>query len=90
MKNLKKFLALGLAAAMTLSMAACGKGGNGGNGGNTASATNDDISIGTWWIQYYDSTQALEDAPTGSPTRMQRETVQRHWRPRHSTVKLHR
>lgn len=65
MKNLKKFLALGLAAAMTLSMAACGKGGatNGGNGGNSASATNDDISIGTWWVQYYDSTQALEDAP---------------------------
>ncbi len=69
MKNLKKFLALGLAAAMTLSMAACGKGGtttggNGGNGGNGgASATNDDISLGTWWVQYYDSTQALEDAP---------------------------
>lgn len=65
MKNLKKFLALGLAAAMTLSMAACGKGGatNGGNGGNSASATNDDISIGTWWVQYYDSTQAKEDAP---------------------------
>lgn len=66
MKNLKKFLALGLAAAMTLSMAACGKGGTttGGNGGNGgASATNDDISLGTWWVQYYDSTQALEDAP---------------------------
>lgn len=65
MKNLKKFLALGLAAAMTLSMAACGKGGatTGGNSGNNASATNDDISLGTWWVQYYDSTQALEDAP---------------------------
>ncbi len=64
MKNLKKFLALGLAAAMTLSMAACGKGGatTGGNSGNNASATNDDISLGTWWVQYYDSTQALEDA----------------------------
>lgn len=63
MKNLKKFLALGLAAAMTLSMAACGKGGTTAGGNNGAPATNDDISIGTWWVQYYDSTQAKEDAP---------------------------
>lgn len=63
MRNLKKFLALGLAAAMTLSMAACGKGGTTAGGNSGASATNDDISIGTWWVQYYDSTQAKEDAP---------------------------
>lgn len=60
MKNLKKFVALGLAATMALSMAACGKGGD----KTTANTgTNDDISIGTWWVQYYDSTQAKEDAP---------------------------
>lgn len=62
MKNLKKFLALGLAAAMTLSLAACGDKKTS-SGGSSSSATNDDISIGTWWVQYYDSTQALEDSP---------------------------
>ncbi len=75
MKNIKKFLALGLAVVMTMSLAACG--GNGDNATNatgsgnsgaagdnqTATGTNNDISIGTWWVQYYDSTQALEDAP---------------------------
>lgn len=78
MKNIRKFLALGLAAAMTLSLAACGgkEGGNdtpaannGGNGnvennGGAASAGGDGcIEIGCWWVQYYDSDDAIEDAP---------------------------
>lgn len=46
MKNVKKFLSLGLAAAMAVSVAACG--------GKT-SATNDVIDIGSWWVQDYDS-----------------------------------
>lgn len=79
MKNLKKFLALGLAAVMTLSLAACGdstststnEGGSGSTtessagstGSNTAAGTNDVIDIGTWWVQYYDSSNAIEDSP---------------------------
>ena len=61
MKNVKKFLALGLAAAMTLSLAACG--GNGGSSsggenqggastpsnGGSSDVVNNDISVGTWW-----------------------------------------
>ncbi len=38
MKNLKKFLALGLAVCMTLSVAACGK--TGSNDGNGDSSNN--------------------------------------------------
>lgn len=83
MKNMKKFLALGLATTMALSMAACGdtttttpgtngggqqtnNGGNeGNNGGNAGSADGGtrNIQIGTWWVQYYDSDDKLEDAP---------------------------
>ena len=81
MKNLKKFLALGLATAMTLSMAACG-GSEGTEGTGTGTGTGTQtgtgtgtgsgtvtadgtriINIGTWWVQYYDSDDALEDAP---------------------------
>lgn len=82
MKRMNKFLALGLAAAMVLSVAACGNnggnsdnGGNGGsNGGNAGSnggaADNTDlagtgdgrINIGSWWVQYYDSDDAIEDS----------------------------
>lgn len=78
MKNLKKFLALGLAAAMTLSMAACGgsttddgtgtgtgttTGGSSNTGSGTVTADGTRIiNIGTWWVQYYDSDDALEDA----------------------------
>ncbi len=82
MKNLKKFLALGLATTMALSMAACGNEGSteasGSNAGtqqsNTGNTGNDtpkqdtpagvrNIQIGTWWEQYYDSDDAIEDAP---------------------------
>lgn len=55
MKNVKKFLALGLAAAMTLSAAACGK-------DNGSTATNDVIDIGSWWVQPYDSDDKKEDS----------------------------
>ena len=71
MKNLKKFLALGLAVCMTLSVAACGKtGSNDGNGGSsnngsTPSGHNSEITIGTWRVQYYDSSQSkVEDDPS--------------------------
>ncbi len=90
MKNLKKFLALGLATSMALSMAACGgstststgdsTGGSTANSGSTGSNTGDstgstggttgssadgvrNVQIGTWWVQYYDSDDALEDSP---------------------------
>ena len=76
--KVKKLLALGLAAAMMLSVAACGgkdnKDGNGdNNGGNNGGNVGDNadlagtgdgnINIGTWWLQYYDSKQAIEDSP---------------------------
>ncbi|MBQ6695301.1 MAG: hypothetical protein IJN16_01205 [Lachnospiraceae bacterium] len=84
MKNMKKFLALGLATTMALSMAACGdntttttpgnsgsqqtnNGGNEGNNSGNNSGSSDggtrNIQIGTWWVQYYDSDDAIEDAP---------------------------
>ncbi|MBQ9142892.1 MAG: hypothetical protein IJX63_14055 [Lachnospiraceae bacterium] len=85
MKNLKKFLALGLATSMVFSMAACGNEttDTGNNNGSQSSNTGDNnsgsnnnnnnkqdtpagvrnIQIGTWWVQYYDSDDALEDAP---------------------------
>lgn len=79
MKNVKKLLALGLAAAMSLSLVACGGGsdtdtnatggaadsGNAGDAGNAGNADGGTrtINIGTWWVQYYDSDDALEDAP---------------------------
>ncbi len=64
MKNLKRFLALGLAATMVLSMAACG---NKQKGGAVSSAdafgTGDGvIDIGSWWVQYYDSDDKMEDS----------------------------
>ena len=79
--KVKKLLALGLAAAMMLSVAACGgkdnndgnNGGNDGNNGGNAGNVGDNadlagtgdgnINIGTWWLQYYDSKQAVEDSP---------------------------
>lgn len=74
MKNMKKFLALGLAAVMSLSLAACGdnsdagnsgdsgNGGNSGNGGGDTSSGPRVINIGSWWVQPYDSDDAIEDA----------------------------
>lgn len=76
MKNVKKLLALGLAAVMSLSLVACGGGsdtdtnatggaaadsGNAGNAG-TADGGTRTINIGCWWVQYYDSDDALEDS----------------------------
>lgn len=43
MHNMKKLVALGLVAAMTLSLAACGKKDPG------TGVVNNDISVGTWW-----------------------------------------
>ena len=82
MKNMKKFLALGLATTMALSMAACGNEGstdtsgsgtstqtsntgkdNGGDNKQNTPAGVRNIQIGTWWVQYYDSDDAIEDSP---------------------------
>ena len=57
MRNIKKFVALGLAGAMVLSMAACG---------NSGSATGDykarTLNIGSWWREYYASGDSIEDS----------------------------
>lgn len=87
---MKKFLALGLAAIMTLSMAGCGssettssdvpEGGAKVATGDASTETTQDtakaetasgdkriINIGTWWIQYYDSShESVEDDPSYS------------------------
>ncbi|MBQ7775427.1 MAG: hypothetical protein IJ379_05845 [Lachnospiraceae bacterium] len=84
MKNMKKFLALGLATTMALSMAACGddtssssntntsnnqqsnSGDNNSSSNNNNSSSSDggvrNIQIGTWWVQYYDSDDKIEDS----------------------------
>ena len=67
MKNIKKFLALGLAAVMSLSLAACGTGtGSNATGvGDNASTSGGTrtINIGCWWVQHYDSADTkLEDS----------------------------
>lgn len=90
MRNMKKFLALGLAAIMTLSMAGCGSsettssdvpegGAKVATGDDSTETTQDTakaetasgdkriINIGTWWIQYYDSShESVEDDPSYS------------------------
>lgn len=64
MKNLKRFMALGLASAMAVSTVACGSNASTEAGSDTASASvsaggeMSDIKIGTWWVQYYDSDDA--------------------------------
>lgn len=85
--KLRKVMAVLLAAALTLSMAACGDKTDTNNNGNNEpqntevtntpdatptpvetkndknSETNEIISIGSWWVQYYDSAStSLEDA----------------------------
>lgn len=99
MKNIKKFLALGLAGAMMLGVAGCG-------GSDTPAATpsestpessvsapvadNNDaansgetrkINIGTWWVQYYDSSHtSVEDDPSfagDDPAYMKFDNVKR-------------
>lgn len=55
MKNLKKFAAIGLTAAIAISAVACG---------NTNNGTLTEIKIGTWWVQHYDSNDtSLNDSP---------------------------
>lgn len=72
MKNLKRFLALGLAAAMAISVAACGNSSS--SSGDSSKPAGDgtvaegetkapsssngkrEILIGAWWTQFYDST----------------------------------
>lgn len=68
MKNIKKFLALGLAATMAMSVAACGSDtstdgstatGSSSQGSTNQGSSNDGetriIDMGCWWIQHYDS-----------------------------------
>ncbi|MBQ8823487.1 MAG: extracellular solute-binding protein [Lachnospiraceae bacterium] len=87
MKNIKKFLALGLTGAMMLSMAGCGgsdtpaastptdssvqasDSGSSDNSGSSNTPANSgetrEINIGTWWVQYYDSSHSsVEDDPS--------------------------
>lgn len=86
MKNIKKLLALGLAAVMTFSMIGCGdkKETNSDPAGTGSQAEGSSqsrpsgsepvnsgekrtINIGTWWIQYYDSSHnSVEDDPSYS------------------------
>ncbi|MCR5585391.1 MAG: extracellular solute-binding protein [Lachnospiraceae bacterium] len=75
MRSLKRFLAVALSAAMVLSITACGKknqevvteqvvvaNGDQGAAKTTEKRTND-IYIGTWWMQHYDSADTkLEDS----------------------------
>ena len=73
MKNMKKAVALGLAAVLTLGLTACGgaAGGSGeaGSEGQTAQTTESAgysksrvINIGSWWRQYYASGDVQEDS----------------------------
>ena len=76
MKNFKRILAVVLAMSMILSLAACSSDdnssstkeretqiANNGDVATTAKRTND-VVIGTWWVQHYDSNDtALEDSP---------------------------
>lgn len=78
MNKMKKLIALLLCGAMVTGMAACGskdpvvapngdasQGGNVTQNGDKTNTANNEITIGTWWVQYYDSSQtALEDDPT--------------------------
>lgn len=62
MKKLNKILALGLAAVMVFSMAGCGE-----KEKEASSEGTRTISIGTWWRQYYDSSdESVEDDPSYS------------------------
>lgn len=59
--KIKKLVALGLAATLALGAVACG--GNGDK--DSKNATNDEIIIGSWWVQYYDSSHSsVEDDPS--------------------------
>lgn len=56
MKNVKKLLALGVATTAILSLTACGKGGN-----QAGSNEFRKFTIGSWWRQYYDSSDESMD-----------------------------
>ena len=61
MKNIKRFLALGLVAALAVA-AGCGSTDETpATVGAAASGHNSNISIGTWWVQYYDSSNESMD-----------------------------
>lgn len=67
MKNVKKFVALGLAGAMALSLAACGadtdnSSSTGSSSTTTASGKTRTINIGSWWRQYYASGDSMDDS----------------------------
>ncbi|MBQ7918401.1 MAG: extracellular solute-binding protein, partial [Lachnospiraceae bacterium] len=85
MKNIKKFLALGLTGAMMLGVAGCGGSDApaastpsestpaessvetpvADNSGSANSGETRQINIGTWWVQYYDSSHtSVEDDPS--------------------------
>ncbi len=56
MRRIKKITALALCAVMSLSLAACGK-----KELKAKEGHNENISIGTWWVQYYDSSNESMD-----------------------------
>lgn len=70
MKNTKKFLSLGLAGMMAMSLAACGGtdannnngGAEGNNSGAAANGKTRTINIGSWWRQYYATGDKQEDS----------------------------
>ena len=68
MKSIKKFVALGLAALLALSVAACGEDTTQGgtdtasnNGSSDSTSSKREFVIGSWWRQYYDSTDENMD-----------------------------
>lgn len=61
MKNFRRVVVLALSAMMVLSLAACGKK----DKGAITAPPITELRIGTWWLQYYDSTcTALTDDPS--------------------------
>ena len=62
MKNLKRLVAIGLATIMTLSIAACdGKTNERSNEKQASQGETRHYTIGSWWRQYYDSTDETMD-----------------------------
>ena len=63
MKGLKKLLALGVMTAMAITVSACGANGSASASGNSAQGTRK-IIIGSWWRQYYDSSDESIEVST--------------------------
>ena len=66
MKNMKRLMALGLASVLALSTVACGSSSTGdastpSDGGNLVTGPRT-INIGSWWREYYDSSDENMDA----------------------------